>query len=336
MNTVHEVEIGVEPEQVWPALTEPGQTGWYFGLSPQGEWIAGGKVEWRTSDGSVAEESTVREASAPNRLVLESRLVYDPMFAQDPPYQVTWELEPRGGGTLVRMTRDFEEGRNSSRMLAAETGAILRGLRLAVDPAAQAEVARLESVGPIEVHDVTADRVGDYQRFFDDDAFRDYPAWQFCYCAEPIFSADASEWSARGAQDNRRDISRMLGSGEATGLLAYVDGKPVGWCHYGLTTRLAGVMHHYKLEVGDHSGVGSIACFVIAAPYRGHGVATALLQAACDRLAGKGLERVEAYPRKDQSSPQTGYRGPLAMYLAAGFEPHREAGSTVIVRRSLA
>jgi GNAT superfamily N-acetyltransferase/uncharacterized protein YndB with AHSA1/START domain len=335
LKTVHELEIGVPPEQVWPGLTEPGRTGWYFNLTPAGEFVPGAKVEWRFSNGSVAEESTVVEVDPPDRLVLETRMLFDPSFADDPPYRAAWELEPRPAGTLVRMTREFEEGRPTSRVLATETGNVLRGLRLAVDPAAQAELARLESVGPIEVHDVTAARVADYQRFFDNDAFRDYPAWQFCYCAEPIFSADAESWSGRTQEDNRRDISRMLGSGETTGLLAYADGKPVGWCHYGRTTRLAGVMKHYELEPAGQERVGSIACFVITAPYRGHGVAKALLEAACDRLAASGLDWVEAYPRKDQDSPQGNFRGPLAMYLAAGFKPHREAGTSQIVRKSL-
>jgi GNAT superfamily N-acetyltransferase len=335
LKTVHELEIGVRPEEVWPGLTEPGRTSWYFNLTPSGEWRPGEKVEWRFSNGSVGEESTVVEVDPPHRLVLETRMLFEPRFAEDPPYRVAWELEPRPEGTLVRMTREFEDGRPTSRVLATESGNVLRGLRLAVDPAAQAELARLQSVGPIEVHDVTAGRVADYQRFFDLDAFRDYPAWQFCYCAEPIFSGDAEGWAGRTQEDNRRDIGRMLEAGETTGLLAYADGKPVGWCHYGRTTRLAGVMKHYELEPSSQARVGSIACFVISAPYRGHGVATALLEAACDRLAASGLEWVEAYPRKEQKSPQSNYRGPLAMYLAAGFRPYREAGPSLIVRKPL-
>jgi len=79
-----------------------------------------------------------------------------------------------------------------------------------------------------------------------------------------------------------------------------------------------------------------VACFVIASQYRGHGVATRLLEEALERLRTKGLRAVEAYPPKEgDGTPQGSYRGPLRMYLSAGFEPYREAGNTVIVRKTL-
>lgn len=81
--------------------------------------------------------------------------------------------------------------------------------------------------------------------------------------------------------------------------------------------------------------MGSIACFVIAAPYRGHGLARRLLDAACERLAARGLEWVEAYPSKAGKSPQGNYRGPLQMYLDAGFEPWRESERYTTVRKRL-
>lgn len=335
MKTVHEVEIGVPPEEVWPGLTEAGRTGWYFNLTPTGSWAPGDKVEWRFSNGSVAEESTVREADRPRRLVLETRMLWNPTFAEAPPYIASWELEPLPGGTRVRVTREFDEGAANGRTLAAERGHNLRGLRLEVDPAARAEIARLETVGAIEVRDVTRERVADYLSFFDNDAFRDFPSWQFCYCAEPIFAGDDEEWAGRTPEDNRRDISRMLATGETTGLLAYADGKPVGWCHYGRTTRFVQLMKRYELEAASQAGVGSVACFVITPPYRGHGVATALLETACDRLAAAGLEWVEAYPRKEGERAQAHFRGPLSMYVAAGFQPYRETDSYVVVRKSL-
>ena len=60
-------------------------------------------------------------------------------------------------------------------------------------------------------------------------------------------------------------------------MLGAAGDAPVGWCNYGETTHLAGVMTRFKLEAADHERIGSIACFVIAAPYRGHGVAAMLL-----------------------------------------------------------
>jgi len=96
------------------------------------------------------------------------------------------------------------------------------------------------------------------------------------------------------------------------------------------------VAHRYGLEAADQQGVGSVACFVIAAQYRGHGVATRLLEVALERLRAKGFRAVEAYPpKKSDGTAQGSYRGPLEMYLRAGFEPYREAGRTLVVRKAL-
>jgi ribosomal protein S18 acetylase RimI-like enzyme len=131
-------------------------------------------------------------------------------------------------------------------------------------------------------------------------------------------------------------MSERVGAGRVTALLAFDGERPVAWCHYGESTALAGVAHRYGLEAADHEGVGSVACFVIASQYRGHGVATRLLGEALDRLRAKGLRAVEAYPPKESDGTAQGnYRGPLEMYLRAGFEPYREAGKVQIVRRVL-
>jgi GNAT superfamily N-acetyltransferase len=130
-------------------------------------------------------------------------------------------------------------------------------------------------------------------------------------------------------------MSAMINRGEVTALLAYVDGKPVGWCNYGETTKLSGVMRRFGINAADNEGVGSVACFVIAAPYRGHGVASRLLDAAIERLRARGLRAVEGYPHRGADSAQTNYRGPLSMYLRAGFEPYRETERNVVVRKTL-
>jgi GNAT superfamily N-acetyltransferase len=131
-------------------------------------------------------------------------------------------------------------------------------------------------------------------------------------------------------------MSESIKRRQVTGLLAFEGGKPIGWCNYGETTRLSGLMRRFGLAIANHEGVGSVACFVIGAPYRGHGVASQLLEAAVDRLRARGLRAVEAYPARDDDSPHTNYRGPLAMFLRAGFQPYGEIERHLIVRKTLA
>lgn len=329
------IDLGVEPDAVWAALTAPGLQEWYYRLSLEGAFEPGGRVRWSVPGGPVAEEGEVVAVEPPVRLELLTRFMFEPKLAEEIPHRTVWEIRPSAGGCVVTMS--WDAGPVTDRLLDSDGGNVLASLRLAVDSAARDELKRLSEIGEVEVFDVTPDRVADYQHYFDDVAFRDFPSWQFCYCMETHRTQDEEEWAQRTAADNRRDMSAMIGKREVTALLAYVDGKPVGWCNYGETTHLSGVMRKLELDAAEHEGVGSVACFVIAAPYRGHGVASKLLDVAIERLRAKGLRAVEAYPRKDgERSAQAHYRGSLRMYEKAGFDRYRETDRYYVVRKQLA
>jgi ribosomal protein S18 acetylase RimI-like enzyme len=329
-----ELHLNAPPDAVWKEITKQGRNNWYFMLDVDGTFAPGERVVWKAG-GDVAEEADVVVADPPSRLELRTRLLFSPNLASLPPHRLVWEVAPDDGGSLV--TLSWEAAPHASNLYESEGEGILRGLRLAVDPSAWADLTRLPEIGEIEVRDVTPERVGDYLDFFDHRAFRDFPAWQSCYCMETHRHHTDDQWSERTGEDNRSDMQAMIGEGRVTALLAYVDGKPVGWCNYGETTRLSGVMMKLKLDAAEHAGVGSIACFVIASQYRGHGVATRLLDAAIERLKGRGLRAVEAYPRRQEdSSAQANYRGSLRMYENAGFEPYRETDRYFVMRKSLA
>lgn len=329
-----EIVLDVAPKAVWELLVAPDRRDWYYRLAAEGEFTAGSHIRWLDHAGTAAEESEVLEIEPPRRMVLRTRFLFAPPFAAAEPHLVTWDVTGAGEGSRVRMS--WDGAGPAIGLLESEGESQLRGLRLAADPAARAEVQRLESIGAIDVRDVTPNMVPEYQHFFDDYAFRDYPAWQSCYCMETHRTQSDEEWSARTAADNRRDMTELVAGGQVTALLAFARDQPVGWCNYGETTRLAGVMDRFNLQPADQDGVGSVACFVIAAPYRGHGVASRLLDAAIDRLRSRGLRAVEAYPsRTGDDTAQGNYRGPLSMYLRAGFEPYREMERYVIVRKTL-
>jgi ribosomal protein S18 acetylase RimI-like enzyme len=329
-----EISIAVGPEVAWAALVGEGRRTWYYLLTPDGGFTAGSHIRWLSDSGTVAEESDVVEILPPERLKLRTRFVFAPGFAAADPHEVVWEMREENGGCRVRVAWDAEGP--VERLMESEAEAQLQGLRLEVDPAAHTELARLPSIGDVTIRDVTVETIGDYLDFFDHHAFRDYPVWQSCYCMETHRTGSDDEWAERTAADNREDMTSMIKQGRVTGLLAYADGQPVGWCNFGESTRLGGLVHRFGFEAADHEGVGSVACFVIASQYRGHGVASKLLDAAVDRLRLRGVRAVEAYPARAEDSPQSNYRGPLSMYVSAGFEPYRETERHLIMRKSLA
>lgn len=327
-----DIHLEVSVETAWDALVATGVRGWYHGLTPEGAFAEGQTIRWMDESGEPAEQSEVIVLEPPRRMVLQSRFLFSPAYASQPPHSVAWEVGPEASGCHVRMSWDANE--RVAHFLGSEGGYSLQALRLQHDPVARAEIARLPAIGEVELHDVTPDRVSDYQAFFDHDGFRDFPQWQACYCMAPYLKDGADDLEPTAA-DNRREMSEMLTRRQATALLAYAGGKPVGWCNYGPTTSFGGVLQRFQLSSAEYDGVGSIACFVIAAPYRGHGVATRLLAAAMDRMRGRGVSVVEAYPAKAIDSPQSNFRGPLSMYLKAGFQPYRETGPYQIVRKAL-
>ena len=209
-------------------------------------------------------------------------------------------------------------------------------------------VRALETV----IKELRPELVDDYLRFFDEVYTEDpwlntqnNPWWGICYCG--FYDDPRTEQERNTAPDaankNRDRRAETTRSGKAHGLLAYVDGKIVGWCNAGPRTSYRNL--HNLVPAGESPGeVGSILCFVVAAPFRGKGVCTSLLHAACDKLRDDGLEVAEGYPSTlppDVNNPYNtpaenqNYRGPLRMFLKSGFAVHQQLERHAIVRKPL-
>jgi GNAT superfamily N-acetyltransferase len=190
--------------------------------------------------------------------------------------------------------------------------------------------------GEVETKALVPGRIDDFLGFFDRDAFMDNPIWASCYCMFHEFAGTPEEWETRTATENRADKRRIIESGGSQGYFAYAGGRAIGWCHAAPRASLPAIERSEDHGIEDDSRrVGSIVCFVVAAPYRGQGVARKLLDAACDGLRGQGLAIAEGYPAQTRGSDARAFHGPLEMYLAAGFRRHREGERLTIVRRPL-
>ena len=190
---------------------------------------------------------------------------------------------------------------------------------------------RLDAIGTVEVERVEGGRIGDVLRFFDTDAFADNPGWAACYCMfHHVMHEGQEAWSRRPWQDNRSGLEERLGTGTTTAYVATVDGRVAGWVN--ASPRPAYPEHD---EDGDAT-VGAVVCFVVAPPYRGHGVARRLLDAAVAGFRASGTTVIEAYPPAQPRDAAQAYRGTVALFEEAGFEPVRhEEDGTVVVRKRL-
>lgn len=191
--------------------------------------------------------------------------------------------------------------------------------------------------GPPDIRALTPALADDFLRFFDRDGFMDNPDWAGCFCMFPHCTTE--EWDAepeRTPARNRAEKAALVRRGEAQGHLAYDGGRVVGWCHAAARSTLPGIESREAFAIDDDPArIGSIVCFIVAAPYRRQGVARRLLDAACDRLRAQGLTIAEAYPHHTDTSDARAFFGPLEMYLDAGFTLHRDGERNAIVRKPI-
>jgi GNAT superfamily N-acetyltransferase len=186
----------------------------------------------------------------------------------------------------------------------------------------------------IRIHPLTPDRLKDWLRFFDHDAFADHPEWAFCYCHFLHADTRVKRWSDYTADENRRAVIPLIEQRQLHGHLAYAQDRVVGWCHAAAGAAIP-ALHDQPGATDD--GVGNIVCFVVAAAWRRQGVARQLLRAACDGLKLQGLSVAQAYPARAAVDAGAMHFGPLQMYLESGFEVWRDEpdDASVTVRKKL-
>lgn len=190
---------------------------------------------------------------------------------------------------------------------------------------------RLEEIGTVTIHPVTEERIDDWIRFFDHDAFADNPDWASCYCLEPHAPA-TDDNPERPWREVRGDMIDRLRSGRTSGYLAYVDGKPAGWVNASPRSSY-GLFRDVDLDGPDPASVVGVSCFVVAPPYRRHGVASALLDRVLADAADRGADWVEGYPRiEPEKSDGRDFRGPREMYDDRGFRPVERRERDTVVR----
>jgi GNAT superfamily N-acetyltransferase len=191
---------------------------------------------------------------------------------------------------------------------------------------------RLPAIGGVIVEPVTEHRIADWLRFFDHDAFADNPDCASCYCLEPHVPA-TPELPERAWRDTRAAVSERLRDRTTFGYLAYVDGRPAGWVNASLRSDYGFYRHVDPNGPAPRSVIG-ISCFVIAPPFRRHGIASILLDRVIADASARGATWIEAYPHNAPRGDDAGnFRGPRTIYESRGFEPVEVHEQYTVMRR---
>jgi GNAT superfamily N-acetyltransferase len=91
-------------------------------------------------------------------------------------------------------------------------------------------------------------------------------------------------------------------SAATSGLVAYLDGKPVGWCAVEPRTAYESLLRNYRVpwegraEDKADDTVWAVTCLFTRAGFRKRGVSRALARAAVDFARERGARAIEGYP----------------------------------------
>jgi GNAT superfamily N-acetyltransferase len=125
-----------------------------------------------------------------------------------------------------------------------------------------------------------------------------------------------------------------------SGLVAYLDGEPVGWCAVEPRTayvRLGRVPWAGRSEDKADDSVWAVTCFVTRAGYRRAGVSRALARVAVDSARERGARALEGYPMITHPGQHVTWGelhvGSRGIFEAAGFaEVSRPTLRRVVMR----
>ncbi len=155
-----------------------------------------------------------------------------------------------------------------------------------------------------------------------------------CYCQR--FKLGWSSWTGVAAMTDEERAHRLRQqtdcghpeSGSTSGLLAYADGQPIGWCNveprnafpFLPATRVAWKKRGEDKEDGT---VWAVACFFTRTEFRYSGVSRALATAAVAFARQRGARAVEGYPMITEPGHEVTWGelhvGSRSIFTDAGF-----------------
>jgi GNAT superfamily N-acetyltransferase len=130
---------------------------------------------------------------------------------------------------------------------------------------------------------------------------------------------------------------------ETSGLVAYLDGDPAGWCAVEPRPRFHGLLRNNRVpwegraeDKADES-VWAVTCVFVRAGFRGRRIAYTLVQSAVDHARARGARALEAYPILTQPGQKISWDeihvGTPSIFAAAGLtEVNRPTLRRIVMR----
>ena len=186
----------------------------------------------------------------------------------------------------------------------------------------------------VEVVPATAGRWPDLEALFGKNG-----ACAGCWCM--WWRLSYSEYKRGQGEGNKAALKEMALGDRVPGLLAYVGGRPAGWCSIGPREQFTALEGSRTLTRVDDQPVWSIVCFFVPRLFRRRGLLTELVRGAVRYAQQQGAQIVEAYPMDTQAPKLAGkkltgaggYMGIASTFRDLGFVEVGRASETQLIMR---
>lgn len=179
---------------------------------------------------------------------------------------------------------------------------------------------------------VTPEMWLDFEALFEEPGIQDG-----CWCM--YWRTRRADCQRQYGEGNKQAFKAIVESGQMPGILAYLNGRPIGWCAIAPREATPTLDRSHTLKRIDDQPVWSITCFFVSKPYRRQGLTEMLIEAAIAYARDRGAQIVEAYPLLNEITtllPYERYMGIYSTFERAGFkEVARRTDRRPIMRYTL-
>jgi GNAT superfamily N-acetyltransferase len=127
-------------------------------------------------------------------------------------------------------------------------------------------------------------------------------------------------------EERARRLREQTRSRPSSGLVAFVDGEPAGWCAVEPRPAFTGLVRVFRVpwegrdEDKADDSVWAVTCLFTRVGFRRRGVSRALARAAVDFAREHGARALEGYPmRADRPAPEALHVGTESVFADAGL-----------------
>jgi len=141
-----------------------------------------------------------------------------------------------------------------------------------------------------------------------------------CWCM--TWRMAAKEYALLKGDKNKKRFYELVRKKEPLGILAYINGSPVGWCSVSPKQKLLELKNSRILQRTDTNNTWSIICLFVEKAFRRQNISARLIEAAAAYAKAGGAVVVEAYPviPTHKNMPDVfAYTGIWKAYEKAGF-----------------